>query len=217
MESPPDGRNPLGGPTPAKKGDEMKISMEKMTYPAGEVTFFFRSKERHGDLSNMTFGFPLKVNGIHFQGPEGLYQAEKYPRNVPHQNRIAEQRSGMDAKKVAYQNKQVRPDWEEVKIDAMAYTLALKLKQHPERFGRALAETMGKPIVEKSQRDDFWGAMPNRDETALSGQNVLGKLLTELRETLLGNNHNVDEAVREYLQEVYLGTLSVNGNPVRMP
>lgn len=195
----------------------MKIDQSTTTYPAGEVAFFFRSKERHGDLSNMTFGFPLKVNGIHFQGPEGAYQALKHPGNVRHQTRIAQQRSGMEAKKVAYQNPNIRPDWEEVKIDAMAYTLALKLKTHPERFGRALEETGGRPIVEKSRRDDFWGARPSQDETALRGQNVLGKLLTGLRDALLRNSGNVDSAVREYLEEVDLARLSLNGNPVRMP
>lgn len=195
----------------------MKVNLNTTAYPAENVAFFFRSRERHGDLSNMTFGFPLKVNGIHFQGPEGAYQALKHPGNVRHQMRIAEQRSGMDAKKVAYQNPAIRTDWEEVRTDAMAYTLALKLKQHPERFGKALAETRGKPIVEKSRRDDFWGARPGQDETTLRGQNVLGKLLTELRDAFLRNNQDVDEAVREYLKGVDLRTLSLNGNPVRIP
>jgi hypothetical protein len=39
------------------------------------------------------------------------------------------------------------------------------------------------PIVEQSRRDAFWGAKPLDDDT-LVGQNVLGRLLTELRDAL---------------------------------
>jgi hypothetical protein len=102
----------------------------------------------------------------------------------------------------------------------MAQTLALKLKQHPQRFGKALRETYGRPIVEKSRRDDFWGAKPDQDETVLRGQNVLGQLLTELRDSLTRNGNDVDQAIREYLreylQEMNPGSLSINGNPVQV-
>jgi len=40
-----------------------------------------------------------------------------------------------------------------------------------------------RPIVEESSRDPFWGAKPTNTET-LIGTNVLGELLTELREEL---------------------------------
>ena len=57
----------------------MKVSTQTATYARDQCAPFMRSREKHGQLSNMTFGYPLSVNGIDFQGPEGLYQALKYP------------------------------------------------------------------------------------------------------------------------------------------
>ena len=186
---------------------------QTQTYPADTSACFMRSRERYGDLSNMTFGFGLEVNGIRFQSSEGLYQALKFPSDAPHQKRIAAERSGMEAKKTAYRNPQVRPDWEDIKTDAMALTVAIKLLQHPERFGSALRETGGKTVVEKSYRDQFWGAKPSQDGKTLMGRNVLGELLTELRECLQGNG-DVLKAVQEYLSGVNLDQLSINGRRV---
>ncbi len=82
-----------------------------------------KSREQHGDLSNMTFGYPLHVNSMTFQGPEGLYQALKFPGSPETQQRIAQAGSGIEAKKIAYGDKaNFRPDWEQVRIHAMAFT-----------------------------------------------------------------------------------------------
>ena len=45
--------------------------MQTETYQADSVAAFMRSRDRYGDLSNMTFGFPLAVNGAGFQGRRG--------------------------------------------------------------------------------------------------------------------------------------------------
>ena len=134
--------------------------MDVTTYEPARSAAFMRSRDRYGDMSDMTFGFPLSVNGMEFQGPEGLYQALKFPNSPETQGAIAAQRSGMDAKKAAYRDHNFRPDWEEIKVQAMRYTMAVKLRQHPQRFGEALAETGDLPIVERSNRDPFWGAQP---------------------------------------------------------
>ena len=181
-----------------------------LTYVKNGSAAFQRSRDPFGDLSNMTFGFPIVVNGISFQGSEGLYQALKFPEEPEHQLRIARERSGMYAKKTAYTNPRVRPDWEETKVDAMRYTLAEKLRQHPERFGRALAETAGMPIVEISRRDDYWGAKPSGDGNTLRGRNVLGRLLTELRD-LLQDQHDIQAATLAYLKNTKLKPLIING------
>lgn len=46
-----------------------------------------------------------------------------------------------------------------------------------------LLSTGNKPIVEESRRDPFWGAKPVGDQM-LVGSNVLGQLLTLLRDSL---------------------------------
>ena len=186
--------------------------MQTETYQADSVAAFMRSRDRYGDLSNMTFGFPLAVNGAGFQGPEGLYQALKFPHTPRTQRLIASQRSGMEAKKTAYRDPDFRPDWEEVKVQAMALTLAVKLAQHGRRFSAALEETGNLPIVERSSRDPFWGAQPRGN--TLVGTNTLGKLLTQLRDELRKCRGDVDQAARAFTRDLPLERFTVNGRPV---
>ena len=198
----------------------MRIDEDFNNYRKAESAYFMRSRDLYGELSNMTQGFPLQVSGMRFQGSEGLYQAFKFNNNPAHQLRIAEQSSGMDAKKVAYTNQKVRPDWDDIKADAMAYSLTQKLCQHPERFGCVLLATMDLPIVElvgQNRPDDYWGAKLQTDGTSLRGRNVLGKLLTSLRNTLTRNECGLAGTIREYLAEADLENLVLNGNPVQPP
>ena len=190
----------------------MDADSDTAIYETARSAAFMRSRDQYGDLSNMTFGFPLTVNGTEFQGPEGLYQALKFPHSPETQTAIASQRSGMDAKKAAYQDHNFRPDWEEIKVQAMRYTLAVKLRQHPQRFGEALEETGGLPIVERSNRDPFWGARPQGN--TLEGVNMLGKLLTELRDTLRENEGDAARAAAAFTARAPAELLSVNGRPV---
>ena len=188
----------------------MQINTNTTSYKSGEIAHFIRSRDQHGKLSNMTFGFPLKVNGLCFQGPEGLYQALKFPHDSEHQKLIAGERSGMEAKRRAYQNSSTRPDWDDVKVDAMAYTLAQKLSQHPGEFSAALLTTGENPIVEMSHRDSFWGAKPEQGYGILTGINVLGQLLTILREQLRRHDSHPGAAAAAYLKDVETGKLSIN-------
>ena len=188
------------------------IDLTPHSYPANACASFRRSRERHGDLSNMTFGFPITVNGLRFQGPEALYQALKYPHNPGAQQRIAAEPSGMAAKKTAYLFHDIHPDWEQLKITAMALTLALKLTAHPQRFGAALRATGQLPIVELSTRDAFWGAKPTGNH--LHGVNALGQLLTTLRDTLNHPEDRTTNAAATFLQGHQTETLLVMGERV---
>jgi ribA/ribD-fused uncharacterized protein len=183
--------------------------MKLRTYTNGQCAQFMRSRDQHGDLSNMTFGFPLEVNRIRFQGPEGLYQALKFT-DPAIQRAIASHRSGMEAKKEAYRHTP-RSDWDDLRLQAMLYTLGTKFLQHPARFGAALLATGNLPIVECSYRDDFWGAKPNGSK--LKGQNQLGRMLTDLRDHL--RQHPRDPAKAVSL--LYAGGVfpfTINGQPV---
>jgi hypothetical protein len=80
-----------------------------------------------------------------------------------------------------------RPDWDEVRVEIMRWCLRVKLAQHWEKFSALLLSTGHMPIVEESYRDPFWGARPTTPET-LVGTNMLGQLLTELRDQLQGQD-----------------------------
>lgn len=161
-----------------------------MTTAAAAITFipsenaaaFKYSRARYGVLSNMTYGFPLRADALTFSGPEALYQALKYPDYPELQRDIADAPSGMAAKKVAYRsgNPPVTPEWDDIRVDAMRMALGAKLAPHPYPFAFALTETGSITIVENSSRDDFWGAKPVSG--GFRGRNILGRLLTELRD-----------------------------------
>lgn len=156
------------------------------TYVRSEVVVVYKTKEAFGGLSNMASGYPLQINGVRILTSEALYQACRFPHMPEVQQEIIGQHSPMTAKmKSKSHRKASRPDWDEVRHMVMRWCLRVKLAQNYEEFGRLLLSTGNKSIVEQSRKDDFWGAKL-ADETGdiLVGQNILGRLLMELREKL---------------------------------
>ena len=70
-------------------------------------------------------------------------------------------------------------DWPVLKRRAMLVTLRLKLNQHGP-VANCLGATQGRPIIEVSSRDAYWGAVPER--SCLQGTNMLGRMWMSLRE-----------------------------------
>ena len=44
----------------------LQIDLNPRSYRTDQAAVFFRSRERNGDLSNMTGGFPLTANAVSF-------------------------------------------------------------------------------------------------------------------------------------------------------
>ena len=157
-------------------------SKQMRTYTRDESAVFRKTKEKYGGLSNMAGGYPLEVNNIRILTSEALYQACRFPNNEKWQREIIAERSPMAAKmKSKPHRKDSRGDWDDVRVMIMRWCLRVKLVQNWKEFSELLQETEGKDIVEESRKDDFWGAKPQNDGT-LRGNNVLGRLLMELRE-----------------------------------
>ena len=155
------------------------------TYARANSVVVYKTKETFGGLSNMAAGFPLHINGTRILTTEALYQACRFPTLPDVQREIIAQHSPMTAKMKSKPHRQnTRPDWEEVRFKVMRWCLRVKLAQHYSDFGRLLLATRDRPIVEQSRKDDYWGALVGVDDDTLSGQNVLGRLLMELRERL---------------------------------
>jgi len=167
------------------------------TYQRAEVVVFHKTKESFGGLSNMASGFLLRVNGVRILTSEALYQACRFPHLPDVQREIIGQHSPMTAKmKSKPHQKESRPDWDQVRTKVMRWCLRVKLAQNYEEFGRLLLATKDRPIVEQSRKDDYWGAkvVGVADET-LIGQNILGRLLMELREHLKNDTAGALKAV----------------------
>ncbi|MEY4505807.1 MAG: hypothetical protein RL297_385 [Pseudomonadota bacterium] len=156
------------------------------TYVRSEVVVVYKTKEEFGGLSNMASGYPLQINGVRILTTEALYQACRFPHLPEVQREIIGQHSPMTAKmKSKPHRKESRLDWDEVRYKVMRWCLRVKLAQNYEEFGRLLLATRDRPIVEQSRKDDYWGAkLTDETGSTLIGQNVLGRLLMELREKL---------------------------------
>jgi len=189
----------------------MANTVQTRTYLRNECVVFRMTRERFGGLSNMASGFPLQVNGVRVWNAEALYQACRFPHLPKVQEIIIRQRSPMTAKmRSKPYRKDSRPDWLNIRVKVMRWCLRVKLAENWEKFGELLLATGDRPIVEKSRKDEFWGAKPKNNET-LVGANVLGRLLMELREELRGPK-------RELLRRVELpeiADLLFLGKPIK--
>ncbi len=159
-------------------------SFPERTYKRSECVVFLKTKELWGELSNMAADFPIRINNVRYLTSEALYQACRFPHLPDVQQLIIDQASPMGAKmKSKPYRSQSRSDWDDVRVEVMRWCLQMKLAQHYSEFGRILLATKERDIVEQSAKDPFWGAKET-DATTLHGQNVLGRLLVELRERL---------------------------------
>jgi ribA/ribD-fused uncharacterized protein len=150
---------------------------------------FKKNNEMYGGLSNMATGFPLCVNGIEIKTTEALYQACRFPHLPDLQMKIIEQKSPMMVKMISNSNKsKSRNDWDSIRIKIMKWCLSVKLAQNFIQFGTTLNETGLNEIVENSAKDNFWGAIPNKDETVFTGINALGRLIMDLRKSFYGSD-----------------------------
>jgi type I restriction enzyme S subunit len=155
------------------------------TYDRGTSVVFRRAADEFGGLSNMTGRFAICVEDVRTWSSEALYQACRYPHLPNLQAEILAERSPMTAKMRSKPFRQdSRPDWSRVRVRVMRWCLRIKLANNWDAFGQLLRLTGTRPIVEESLKDDFWGARP-AGPGELVGQNVLGRLLMELREQLL--------------------------------
>lgn len=79
-------------------------------------------------------------------------------------------------------NRPLRPDWDTVKDDVMRSAVHAKFAQHPE-LQALLLSTGDAMLVEHTKNDAYWG-----DGGDGTGQNMLGKILVEIRERLATGN-----------------------------
>lgn len=143
-----------------------------------ETQIFFYEQDFY-ILSNFS-AFNVNVFGRDFQTAEHAYHWKKFAESDPVVAcKIRHARSAHDAFKIADANKATRrADWDDVKVKIMREILSAKVGQH-EYVYRKLLATGDRELIENSWRDNFWGWGENRD-----GQNMLGKLWMEIRESL---------------------------------
>lgn len=184
--------------------NSMSNSPELKIWKIRECAVFHKVKEDFGGLSNMSNEYCLEVGGTEVRTSEALYQALKFPHLPGVQRTILNEASPMSAKMKAKPHaREIRGDWEQVKVEVMRWCLRVKLVLHTTRFGRILLSTGDRDIVERSHKDRFWGAVPG-EPGVLVGGNQLGGLLVELRSDL--QDRGV-EGMMEVLTPEFAGAL----------
>lgn len=171
------------------KGKYQLDPKEIRVYAKENSCIFKKNNDEFGGLSNMATGFPLSINGIQIKTTEALYQACRFPHLPEIQKKIIEQKSPMNVKMISNANKKLsRGDWDNVRLKVMKWCINVKLAQNFIKFGAIIHETGLKNIVENSSKDNYWGAIPNENETVFTGKNALGRLLMDLRQTFYGKD-----------------------------
>ncbi|WP_142851735.1 NADAR family protein, partial [Klebsiella pneumoniae] len=151
-------------------------------YNYNNSVVFRKTTEKWGGLSNMARGYPIVVNDIKIQSSETLYQAMRFTAYPEVQKEILSQNNPMYGKRISRKyHSLTRTCWDQERVAIMKWAVCVKLCQNWEKFSTLLLSTGDKPIVEYSEKDQFWGAKSIGNHT-YSGMNVLGRILMLLRD-----------------------------------
>jgi len=138
---------------------------------------FYKTKDPYGFMSNY-YKSRFFVFGRWWNWSEAPYQAAK--TTVESEIDEIHQATKANDTRLIGQKVTMRPDWDEVKYEAMKVVLTAKFLQHHD-LRKQLMDTGTEELIEDSPVDYYWGC--GADGT---GKNMLGKLLMELREELKG-------------------------------
>lgn len=142
--------------------------------------YFYKVNEPYGCFSNFS-PHGIDLHGTHWQTVEHYYQAQKFVATpeasiipIIHQAKTPEEAAalGRDC------TRQIRSDWEHVKISVMHEAVLQKFLTHTD-IQAILIATGDTWIVENSPTDYYWGCGSQR-----TGQNHLGKILMSIRQQI---------------------------------
>ena len=124
-------------------------------------------------LSNF-YECPITCQGITYRSSENLYQAAK-TKDTKARQKMAGITPGQ-AKRMG-RKIDIRPDWEDIKIDVMRWIVKRKFAEHPELAAKLMAVDC-EIVEDNTWGDRFWGKVDGQ------GENWLGKILMEVRNEL---------------------------------
>lgn len=144
---------------------------------------FRKTDKLYGCFSNF---YPCKVefNGVIYQNSEAAWQAQK--TLAKHKQMEFASMNPSQAKR-AGRSVNLRKDWESIKYKLMVNVLKAKFSQNKE-LGEILKATGNATIVEDTTgwHDNLWGSCSCPRCDCITGQNLLGKALMEVRSELNG-------------------------------
>lgn len=129
--------------------------------------YFSVGFNNNAKLNVMIPGFGL------FPSANAAFHALKYPSNITYVSQLESALDDNEVEKIVKNYPQPH-DWDDIKDSIMSNVLTYKFKQHI-KIRQHLLQTGLRPIIIKSN-DMYWG------KNDICGKNILGKLLSKLRE-----------------------------------
>jgi ribA/ribD-fused uncharacterized protein len=146
-----------------------------------QVIEFYIVSDEYGEFSNFA-KYQILLDDKRWPTSEHYFQAQKF-ENAEYKEAIRKADTPMIAARLGRDRKQeLRKDWKSAKVGVMRNAIFAKFTQH-EELKKLLISTGNAKIIEHTQNDDYWA-----DGGDGSGKNMLGKLLMELRETLIADS-----------------------------
>jgi len=141
------------------------------------ILFYSTNEVPYGCFSNFS-PHPVELDGALWPTSEHYFQAQKFA-GTPHVEAVRRAASPMIAARMGRSRQRpLRDDWEQAKDDVMRRVVLAKFTQNAEIRAILLA-TGDEEIIENTTRDYYWGC-----GTKGTGQNMLGRILMEVRERL---------------------------------
>ena len=138
------------------------------------------------------------VNGVNkFENSEVLYSCMMFGGGGDIVSNLIDKINIKSIKGIVGRNKnKIRSEWESIKVDVMRWILKGKLVCNYLKFGELLLKSGNKEIVIVNRFDEFWGVKDNGNGI-YEGENMLGKLLMELRDVIIDKNRRYELKVWE--------------------
>lgn len=127
-------------------------------YQSAECATFRFTRDARGPYSNFWQGSTLHWGGLEFATGEALYNAFKHALDPARRAAIAAAPTPKEAKRLGRLRPITQAGWDQgVRVRAMRITLRVKFAADTALLRRRLAEDRGRPIVEVSRFDGFFG------------------------------------------------------------
>jgi hypothetical protein len=148
-----------------------------MPEPTRTVINFYTTTGEHGCFSNFS-KHRVFLAGKYWPTSEHYFQAQKF-HGTEHEEAVRLCKTARAAADMGRSRKlPLRRDWESVKDQIMLDVVRAKFSQH-EDLKAILLGTGDALLVEHTVNDNYWG-----DGDDGSGQNMLGRILMQVREEL---------------------------------
>jgi len=138
---------------------------------------FCSLRDEYGAFSNFA-RYSVVISKKRWPTTEHYLQAQKFQDPADREEIRRANTPAIAARLGRSRKKKLRSDWERVRVPAMRTALEAKFGQHAD-LRELLLSTGDTRLVEHTDRDSFWG-----DGGDGSGENMLGRLLMEIRTML---------------------------------